>query len=896
MEWERYTPEKLSKALAVDFVEGLSEGEVTRRQSLRGKNVLKQKGELHLVVKILKQFTNPLVFILLGAGLVTLILREYVDTVVIFVALFINVAVGTVQEERASRAFDRLRASQERFATVLRSGKRRVIPSSELVPGDVVEIVAGAYVPADVRILKSSNLSINEAALTGEWNPVTKHAEVLEKTVPITEQANMGWMGTLAVDGHGMGVVVATGNRTEVGIIAASLGGIDESLTPLQQNVRRLARLLVCLIAVALLAIFVLGYIRGESLGELLLIAIALAVATMPEGLPAAVTIVLALGMESILKRGGLVRNLLAAETLGATTVILTDKTGTLTEAKMRLASIFTLDSLQTKVEEKWTPDAREALIGAVLASDAFVEEIGSTDGEGRATVVVHGRPVERAIVLSAHDAGISRNELLKTSPQLDFVPFASKRGFGASLHGALRRKKRRLYLTGVPEELLTHAKYVYSAGRARVLKAGERKELERVQAEKSADGYRFIGVAYRDVSWEHIPFNLRSEEMRELAEDLVFLGFLAFEDPVRADVPAAIERVKSAGTSVIMLTGDNPETARKVACDVGISCDKEAVRIGSDIEELSDDDLFAELHQAKIFARMTPQQKLRIVMVLKSRGEIVAMTGDGINDAPALRSANIGIAVGGGTEVAKEAADLILIDNSFTIIVSAIEEGRKIIANLKKIIAYLLSTSFSEIFVIGSALAVGAPLPLLPGQILWANIIEEGVMSFPLAFERPGENLMKRSPRSRSVSHLLTRDLRSLIFTVSIVTGVFLVALYFWLLRTGLPIEEIRTIMFVALSLDAIFFVFSLKSFDTPLWRINVLNNPMLLVSLVISIALLLGAVSLPPLRFMLSLTTLSAFEMLLLLGVGLFNLLTIEVAKFVIFARQKRVDAVIQ
>lgn len=897
MVWECHSPEKLRDVLATDLTHGLTGAEVRSRQRLQGKNVFQKKEKrLWVVHKLLKQIKNPLVFILLGAGVVTLFLGEFIDTTVIFAALFINVAVGLVQEGRSSRAFNRLRASQERYATVVRNGKKRVIRSEQLVSGDIVEIEAGAHVPADLRILESNSLLVNEAALTGEWMSVIKNTEVLTGPAPINERANMAWMGTLVADGSGVGVVVATGNRTQVGAVASSLGDIVESLTPLQHSIRRIARFLIYIIVAALIVIFALGFYRGESFGEMLLIAIALAVATMPEGLPAAVTVVLALGMESILRRGGLVKNLLAAETLGATTMILTDKTGTLTEAKMQLKSIYTLSTLESENRESWSKDDRAALCGAVLVSDAFVEEVESQSDEEQPRVVVHGRPIERAILLAAHNAGMSQRELLGQYSQLDFIPFSSARRFGASLHHVPKRKRKRLYFSGVPEELLSHATNVYVDGKVRPLDEGERRAFARVQKKKSADGYRFIGVAYRDVTWDHIPRDLHNGKTAVVAEELVFLGFLSFEDPIRDDVSSAIKKVQEAGASVLMVTGDNPETARKVAYDVGIAGEKSTVLLGSDIHELTDNELYEKLMQVKVFARTFPDQKLRIAHVLKNRGEVVAMTGDGINDAPALRSANIGIAVGSGTEVAKEASDLILIGNSFSVIVAAIEEGRKIIANLKKIVAYLLSTSFSEFFVIGSALAVGAPLPLLPGQILWANIVEEGVMSFPLAFEKPSEDLMKQDPRSHRATHVITKELRSLIFIVSVVTGVLLIALYFWLLQLNLPIEEIRTVMFVALSLDAMLFIFSLKCLEVPIWRINILDNPALLGSLGISILLLVAALTLPPLRHLLSLTSLSLSDLALLGGVGLFNLLTIEAAKYVFFERRRKKVGMVQ
>lgn len=886
--WERFSLAELEKELITDFKRGLESDDVVKRQELLGKNVLERERGLGLFGKVLRQFKGPLVLILLVANVVTLFLGAFIDATVIFIALLINVVVGTFQEERASRAFEKLNASQEHFATVIREGRKIVIPAEELVPGDVVFIEAGSYVPADLRLIEEKELSINESALTGEWVAVSKELRVFEKRTPIAELTNMAWMGTLVVAGYGSGVVVETGLRTQVGFIAGELGKIEKNVTPLQRNIRHVARFLAVIIGVGIALIFALGLIRGVPVNDMLFMSIAIAVAAIPSGLPAAVTIVLALGMEAILKRGGLVRNLLAAETLGATTIVLTDKTGTLTEAKMKVASLYTYESLEKEGRETWTDDDRELLKASVLASDAFIEEVTLPEENASSRIKVHGRPIESAIVLAGLDAGLSQHELKETYQRLDFLQFESGRRYSVSLN-QIAVKKRRAYISGAPETLLAKSDYVYKGGRAVALTSEIKEQFTAVQEKKSAEGLRFIGIAYKDVNWKIIPEKRGGKSLEEQTGGLTFLGFVSFEDPIRPDVKDAIKAVTGAGARVVMVTGDNAGTALKVACEVGISCDKYDVTTGADIEESDDDQLYELLMNTKVFARTLPEQKLRISRVLKNRGEVVAMTGDGINDAPALRSADIGIAVGSGTEVAKEAADIILLNNSFSIIEAAIEEGRKIIDNLKKIIAYLLSTSFSGISLVGVALVVGAPLPLLPVQLLWANIIEEGLMSFSFAFEKKEAGLMKRDPRAHKTANIMTPALKKLIILVAGTTSVFLLALYFILLKIGLPIEEIRTIMFVSLSLDAIFFSFSLKSLSVPIWRINPFSNVYLLVSLTISILILIAAVTLPPLQKLLTLTPLALWQVALFGAIGIFNLMVIETMKYALFRREQ-------
>ena len=535
-----------------------------------------------------------------------------------------------------------------------------------------------------------------------------------------------------------------------------------------------------------------------------------------------------------------------------------------------------------------WSLDEKEALKGAVLASDAFVEEQDEAEVAGSPKeLVVRGRPIEKAVVVAGLEAGISQHDLHEVYEPVDYLQFESKRRFGAALTKSKKPHTNLLYIVGAPELLLEHSPFVYKNGRHQKLTLPIQEDFVRKQIDRSREGLRFIGVAYKEVRWDKIPEKeAHAKDADGLLAGSTFLGFLAFEDPVREDVKEAIKEVKLAGIEVKMVTGDNPETARKVACDVGITCEIDDMKQGLDIEACtSDEELYLLIQNTKIFARTLPSQKLSIARVLKNKKQIVAMTGDGVNDAPALRSANIGVAVGSGTEVAKEASDIILLNNSFSIIVAAVEEGRRIMDNLRKIIAYLLATSFSEVFLIGGALAFGAPLPLLPAQILWANIIEEGFMSFSFAFEKKSPGIMRRNPKESSSRNILTPALQRLIILVSTITGIFLVCLFFILQHMGLPIEEIRTVMFVALSLDALLFTFSIKSFDRPLWKINIFTNRYLLVAFGTSILLLIAAVTLEPLRTLLSLTPLSFFDGLLLLGVGLFNLLTIEAAKFFLF-----------
>lgn len=874
--WHARDADAVAEKLQVDPTRGLSSEAVAERQKRFGKNQLRKGRRFRLARIIFAQFTGPLSLVLILAGVATVFLGEYLDGIVIAVALLTNVTVGTWQEGRASKVFKRLAATQEHMVTLIRDGHKTVVAAEEVVPGDVFVFESGVSVPADIRIIEAHGLRINEAALTGEWAAVEKHAGTLKAEATVFARKNLAWRGTTITQGRGTGIAVATGMHTQIGKIARDTQEVVQQATPLQKSVRRLAHFMMGIIAVAIVILIALGVVRGEPLAEMLLVAIAVAVAAMPEGLPAAVTVVLAVGMEAILRKGGLVRSLLAAETLGSTTIILTDKTGTLTEGRMAVAALYSARGIDADVYEADHADNRFLLQSGVITSDGFVEE----SAEGMA---IHGGPIEKAVLGKGMELGIARDALIDGGDfeQLDFLSFESKRRFSASLNKT--PDGTRLYFAGAPELLLEHAKRVHAAGGSREMEDEERAAFKRIQKEQSEQGRRFIAVAYTPSTADALPEKVSDGT---LPSGLVFAGLISFADPVRSDVVSEIRAAQNAGIRVKVLTGDFAETARAIASEVGIATPDDPVITGEDIGNIkSDEELLETIKTNRVFARVLPEQKLRIARVLRSSGEVVAMTGDGVNDAPALVSADIGVAVGSGTDVAKEAADIVLLNNTFTTITAAIREGRRIVDNLKKIVGYLLSTSFSEIIVIGGALAVGAPLPLLPTQILWANIVEEGLMSFPFAFDPPQRGIMNRPPEQpadgKSARLVLSRAMRRIMVVVTLITSALLLALFFFLRWLDLPIEEIRTVMFVALSLDSIFFAFSFKNLHQPLWKIHVFDNKLLLGALGVSIGLLIAALTFPPLQTLLSLTPLTGFEVLLLAGLGLVNLLSIEVAK---------------
>lgn len=888
--WWELSAKDLEKKLETDIKNGLSNEEVLARQKKYGKNVFQKERRVSSLTLLFRQIKSPLVFALLVAGLITILLRHSLDSIVIFSALFINITIGFFQEKRAGKVFEALLASREKYASVMRGGERFLVAAETLVPGDIVFLEHGSYVPADARLIEHKELMVNEATLTGEWVDVEKNAEGLQEGKISTEQPNMVWMGTLISAGHGRVAVVETGERTELGKIAKSLSANFQTITPLQKSVAELVRFLTIVVLVAVFIIFLLGIIRGEPLSEMLLIAIAVAVAVMPEGLPIAVTVVLAIGMEAVLRKGGLVKELSAAETLGSTTIILTDKTGTLTEAKMRLEEIIVAETFLAEIPhakiasiEAAHRDSQDVLDMAILTSDAYIEGGELSDKEP----VIRGRPIERAVILAGFSSGVKQESLRLEFPRIDFLPFESKNRFSVSLHERKGEKskseKRRLIFFGSPELLLERAKFVHSFGKQGALRPDLRKKFIAAQKKKASAGMRLVGVAYQDTDIDDI-----SEDMgADIPNNIVFGGFIALHDPIRSDAAASIQKAKDAGARVIMATGDFSGTAEGVARTVGIALSEEQAVGGAEIEKMTDEELGDILLNHSIFARVLPHQKQRIVRILQERGEIVAMTGDGVNDAPALRKADIGIALGSGTEVAKEASDIILLNDDFSVIVSAIEEGRRVLSNLKKIVIYLLSTSFSEIFVVGTALLFGLPLPLLPAQILWANIVGEGFMNFAFAFEPPEEGNMRRDPRETSMKHILTSKIKHFLFVIGGVTGVSLVGLYGASLYVGLPIEKIRTIIFVALSLYSVLFAFSLKDFHTPVWKMNFLSNKYLLGAFFGSIIILFAALFFPPFKTLLSLVALSWNEIGLIVGIGFANLCAIEGAKHFIFRR---------
>ncbi|PIR70430.1 MAG: ATPase [Candidatus Niyogibacteria bacterium CG10_big_fil_rev_8_21_14_0_10_42_19] len=876
--WHAEQLSNVIKALKTDPEKGLSSDERAERLKKFGPNQLEAKQSFRFFRLLWEQVKSPLVFILIIAGVITYLLNEMADTIVIFTAVGINTFIGMYQEGKASKAFEHLKKSIKKHAVLISDGKKFKVEITTLIPGDIVVLESGDQVPADMRLLEIKGLEVNEAVLTGEWMPRKKNIESSGEKARITEQNNMAWMGTLVEDGWAKGVVVSTGKKTQFGEIASLLSEEEKEFTPFQIGAQKLAKIISSVILVIISVIFTAGVLKGDGVVEMFKISVAIAVAAIPEGLPVAVTVVLAISMSRILQKGGLVKRLVKAETLGSTTVILTDKTGTLTLGEMDIAGAVGARDIKGGGENIKTignlddPSQAQKMVlkTGIFTSAAFVEN----DKDDQTKKVIRGRPTDKALLKAGIGSGLDPEDLLKEEPRLDFMTFESQRRFAASLNKTPENKNR-VYITGAPELIFSSSSYIYDDGE--IIPLVDAKSALSVYESSTGLGMRVVATAYKDVDIDELP----RKDFKDILSGLVFTGLIGFHDPVRKDVPGAMAQAMSAGLYPILVTGDHANTALAVAREIGLKYTERAIT-GEELEKMNVEEIREILKNHQVFARVLPHQKMGLVEALHLNNEIVAMTGDGVNDAPALKKADIGIAVGSGTDVAKEASDLILLEDSFSVIVSAIEGGRVILDNLRKVVTFVLSAGFSEVILIGGAILAGLPLPVLPVQILWANIVEEGFMNFALAFEPKEDDIMARHGSQLSPTKIINKEMHFIIFGIGIITSLLLFGLYLLLLSYDYPIEHARTILFAGLSIDALFFVFSLKSLRKPIWKINLFSNLYLIAAFFLSLLFLVGALVLPFLQALLQTVTPSLEDALIIVGLGIINFVFIEIAKW--------------
>jgi len=863
--WHNLSQEKVAEILRTDLERGLTEKEVKRREKKFGLNKLPEEKPLSRTKVFLSQFKSPLIYILVIAGLVTLILWEWTDTIVIFAAVFLNTVVGYLQEQKASNALRALKKVLKPKAKVWREGREKVISQENLVPGDIVILKAGDKVPADGRIIESFNLKIDEASLTGEWLPAEKTPKILPKDTPLADRDNMVYMGGIVEDGEGKVIVTEIGEKTELGKIASLVREQKEEKTPYQKKLAHFSKIIAFFVGLTCFFIFFFGILEGGDFVEMFTTSVAIAVAAIPEGLPVAMTVILALGMQRILKRKGLVRKLVAAETLGSTSVIATDKTLTLTEGKM-------------KVEKILARDKNLALKIATLCNEAFVENPQDSEIYWK----IRGRPTDRALLLAGKEAGFNKYELEKELPKIDEIPFDSQNKFIATLHQT--KDGKILFVSGAPEKIIELSK----------IDEKKRKKVNKELENLTAQGLRVVGVGYKKVKSQKSKVKNENQKskiknLKDEIGDLTFVGFIGLKDPLRKEAKEAIQLCKKAGLRPIIVTGDHLLTAKAVAKELGLKTGKENLMEGKDLDKLSDEELAKKLEKINVFARVEPAHKMRIIEAWQEKNKIVAMTGDGINDAPALKKADIGVSLGSGTEVAKEVSDLILLDDNFSTIVGAVEEGRAILDNIRKVITYLLSDSFTEVILIGSAILAKVPLPVTAGQILWANLIEDSFPSIALSFEPKEKDLMKLKP-SHSEVPLLTREMKVIIFIIGFFTDLILLGLFFWLLkRNPTNLAYVRTMIFAALSIDSLFYVFSCKSLRQNIWHINPFSNKLLVLAWLIGFLAILAALYLPIFQTLLKTVPLGIFDWFLLIILGLTELISIEGAKHYFIVRHQ-------
>ncbi len=949
--WHSTQIDVLEQKLQTRLQQGLTPEEAAQRLAQVGANELREAPRPPFWKLVLAQFTSFVVMILIVASVVSALLGEWVEAIVIMAIVLLNAIIGVVQESKAEEALAALKKLAAPNAYVVRGGSRVTIPSRELVPGDIIVLEDGNYVPADVRLIESINLRIEEAALTGESVAVEKTAGArLEADIPLGDRKNTAFMGTLVTRGRGRGVVTGTGMHTQMGLIAQMLQTLETEPTPLQQRLDELGKqlgtvaLLVCA-AVFLVAVYrqtdlavlttqgLLPYFReySDALAEFFLVAVSLAIAAVPEGLPAVVTITLAIGMREMVRRHALVRRLASVETLGAASVICSDKTGTLTQNQMTVTRLWVDDRLfhitgegydprgefqldGKTVDLRQYPGALSALWAGALSSDAYLETAGATEGGSASRLV--GDPTEGAIVVAAAKGGTLKNELDSAYPRVAEVPFDSERKHMSTILDVVKphlddpspldddaKAKGHRYVIatkGAPDLVLEHCTHYQRMDDQPVpLTDTLRQRLLAANEAMAQEALRVLGVAYRTVAEPPPDPNPDNVE-----HDLIFLGLFGMIDPPRPEVPPAVAKARRAGIRTIMITGDYPDTAAAIATAIGLLEPGRGVLSGSELEKMSDGALVKALDTTDVFARVNPQHKVRIVEALKQRGEVVSMTGDGVNDAPALKRADIGVAMGiTGTDVAKETADMVLTDDNFASIVAAVEQGRIIYSNIRKFVFFLLSSNVAEIMIIFLATLAGLPTPLTAIQLLWLNLVTDGAPALALAMEKGDPDTMDHKPRPR-LEPIVHGPMRLGILVQTVAqTGAVLTAFALGLLWhlgqsplalgnpfsallaydwTGVDVQTAETMAFVTLSLAELLRAFTVRSERLSIFQIGLFSNRYLVAAVGASLALLLLTVFIPFLQPIFNTHPLSAREWLVVLGLALVPAVAEEVTKW--------------
>ena len=904
------TRAEVLEELGVDADTGLTDGAAQERIARYGPNKLVEQGKKSPWLILLDQFKDVMVIVLLVAALVSLVLGEYTEVVVIMAIVVLNAALGFTQEYRAEQAMDALKALAEPLVRVRRDGRVQERPSHEIVPGDIVLLEAGNLVPADGRVLKSINLKVDEAALTGESEPVEKDVQAIQAAeLPLGDRANMVFMGTTVTYGRGEAVISDTGMKTELGKIAGLLQGVEPELTPLQQRLHRLGKTLAWAALGVIAIVVVTGLIRGGDLETIFLTGISLAVAAIPESLPAVVTITLAIGAQRLLQRNALIRRLPAVETLGSVTVICSDKTGTLTENRM---TVTILDVGGHSQDLSTVVDHSEEILRARLQSGspphltamsvllrvgALCNDAVLATAPAGSRVSAIGDPTEGALLLAAHQLGFDIESLRSEWPRVAEVPFTSERKRMTTVHAMSQEAQGGdvpwasapyvAFTKGAVDSLLDITGQVLADNEFRPLDASWRKRIEDANARYASQGQRVLGVSFRVWYEPELPQDLESLESEQ-----VFVGLIAMMDPPRPEVRHAVQTAKAAGIHPKMITGDHPLTALQIASDLGIvepaAPDEKVYLTGQDLARMSVEELREVVPHVSVFARVAPEHKLNIVDALQSEGEVVAMTGDGVNDAPALKQADIGVAMGiTGTDVSKQASDMILLDDNFATIVAAVEQGRVIFDNIRKFIKYTLSSNAGELFVMLLGPFLGMPLPLLPLQILWINLVTDGLPGLALAEEKGERDVMSRGPYHPKES-VFSRGLGGEIIWVGILMGLVSLGLGFTAWKLD-PSGTWQTMIFTTMVFSQMGNALAIRSSRDSLLAIGILSNRLMVIAVVSTVVLQLLLLYVPFLQDVFDLRPLSAEEMAICVAVSAIPLVVIELYKWVRRLRER-------